>query len=117
MEVLQLWPDVGAAPRRQALRSRTDDRARSSVIPTMPLDSASIAPVTLRVAETFRSLQGEGPSAGAPAHFLRLQGCDVGCRWCDTKYTWDATGGRASTIAEAFAEDRKSTRLNSSHRT
>ena len=72
----------------------------------MPLESAPTTPVTLRVAETFRSLQGEGPSAGTPAHFLRLQGCDVGCRWCDTKYTWDATGGRASTIAEAFAELR-----------
>ena len=32
--------------------------------------------------------------AGTPAHFLRLQGCDVGCRWCDTHYTWDAGGGR-----------------------
>lgn len=60
----------------------------------------------LRVAEAFRSLQGEGPSAGTPAHFLRLQGCDVGCRWCDTKYTWDASGGNARTLAEAFAELR-----------
>jgi len=51
----------------------------------------------------FRSLQGEGPSAGSPAHFLRLQGCDVGCHWCDTKYTWDAAGGRERTLAEAFA--------------
>lgn len=62
--------------------------------------------MTLRVSETFRSLQGEGPSAGTPAHFLRLQGCDVGCRWCDTKYTWDATGGRPLSIAKAFAELR-----------
>ena len=51
----------------------------------------------------FRSLQGEGPSAGTPAHFLRLQGCDVGCHWCDTKYTWDAAGGREQTLAETFA--------------
>ncbi|HEY6195769.1 MAG TPA: 7-carboxy-7-deazaguanine synthase QueE [Candidatus Eisenbacteria bacterium] len=62
--------------------------------------------MTLRVAELFRSLQGEGPSAGTPAHFLRLQGCDVGCAWCDTKYSWDATRGRACTIAEAFRELR-----------
>jgi len=59
--------------------------------------------VILRVSETFLSLQGEGLSAGMPAHFLRLQGCDVGCRWCDSKYTWDAGGGRASTIDETFA--------------
>lgn len=46
-----------------------------------------------RVSEIFLSLQGEGPSAGTPAHFVRLQGCDVGCVWCDSKYTWDAAGG------------------------
>ena len=57
----------------------------------------------LRVSEHFLSLQGEGPSVGTPAHFLRLQGCDVGCRWCDTKYTWDPAGGRAMTHTEAFA--------------
>ena len=25
---------------------------------------------------------------GVPAIFLRLQGCPVGCPWCDTKHTW-----------------------------
>ena len=49
----------------------------------------------IRVSETFLSLQGEGPSAGTPAHFLRLQGCSVGCSWCDTKYSWDFSTGRA----------------------
>jgi 7-carboxy-7-deazaguanine synthase len=49
--------------------------------------------LTVRISELFLSLQGEGPSAGVPAHFLRLQGCDVGCTWCDTKYSWDAEGG------------------------
>ena len=62
--------------------------------------------MTLRVAETFRSLQGEGPSAGTPAHFLRLQGCDVGCSWCDTKYSWEGGGGRELSVAGAFAELR-----------
>ena len=60
----------------------------------------------LRVSELFLSLQGEGPSAGTPAHFLRLQGCDVGCVWCDSKYTWDAAGGRSVAAAEAFASLR-----------
>jgi 7-carboxy-7-deazaguanine synthase len=50
---------------------------------------------TVRISETFLSLQGEGPSAGTPAHFVRLQGCTVGCGWCDTRYAWDPTGGSA----------------------
>jgi len=60
----------------------------------------------MRISEVFLSLQGEGPSAGTPAHFVRLQGCTVGCRWCDTKYTWDPDGGRAATPDEAWAEAR-----------
>ena len=59
--------------------------------------------VRLRVAESFLSLQGEGPTAGTPAHFLRLQGCDVGCRWCDSKYTWDAAQGAETPLDQAFA--------------
>ena len=56
--------------------------------------------MNLRYSELFHSLQGEGPSTGTPAHFLRLQGCDVGCRWCDTRYTWPADGGTSATWAE-----------------
>lgn len=44
---------------------------------------------TLRVNETFRSLQGEGPSIGQPALFLRLADCNLACSWCDTRYSWD----------------------------
>ncbi|MGH7415149.1 MAG: 7-carboxy-7-deazaguanine synthase QueE [Candidatus Rokuibacteriota bacterium] len=47
-----------------------------------------------RIAETFYSIQGEGATAGHPAVFVRLQGCSVGCGWCDTKYSWDPAAGR-----------------------
>jgi organic radical activating enzyme len=43
----------------------------------------------LAVSELFESVQGEGASAGTPCVFLRLAHCNLRCRWCDTKYSWD----------------------------
>jgi 7-carboxy-7-deazaguanine synthase len=40
----------------------------------------------LLVSEMFSTLQGEGPSAGQPAFFVRLGGCNQHCHWCDTPY-------------------------------
>jgi organic radical activating enzyme len=47
------------------------------------------SPDHLKLSEIFSSLQGEGPSAGAPALFVRLALCNLRCAWCDTRYTWD----------------------------
>ena len=44
----------------------------------------------LPLVEDFYTIQGEGYHAGKPAYFIRLGGCDVGCRWCDAKFTWNA---------------------------
>lgn len=38
--------------------------------------------------EIFQTIQGEGVFTGVPAIFVRLQGCPVGCPWCDTRHTW-----------------------------
>ena len=46
-------------------------------------------PVLYKINEMFESLQGEGTFTGVPAIFIRVQGCPVGCSWCDTKHTWD----------------------------
>jgi len=47
----------------------------------------------MRINEIFYSLQGEGFFAGVPSVFVRLAGCPLRCRWCDTKYAWDITAG------------------------
>lgn len=54
--------------------------------------SIAIADNELLVAETFGpTVQGEGPSAGQRAVFIRLLLCNLTCRTCDTPYTWDKT--------------------------
>lgn len=37
------------------------------------------------------TVQGEGPSLGRRAGFVRLGRCNLACTWCDTPYTWDWT--------------------------
>jgi 7-carboxy-7-deazaguanine synthase len=34
-------------------------------------------------------LQGEGYHSGRAAYFIRLGGCDIGCSWCDSRFSWD----------------------------
>lgn len=59
----------------------------------MPDPGPAATRTRLLVAETFGdarpTFQGEGPSAGTPAVFIRLSRCNLACSWCDTKYTWD----------------------------
>jgi 7-carboxy-7-deazaguanine synthase len=38
----------------------------------------------MKIAEIFRSLQGEGKNQGKPCVFIRLAGCNLHCTWCDT---------------------------------
>jgi 7-carboxy-7-deazaguanine synthase len=38
----------------------------------------------MKIVEIFRSLQGEGKNQGKPCLFIRLAGCNLKCRWCDT---------------------------------
>lgn len=44
------------------------------------------SPYLLQVQEIFYSIQGEGPSAGTPAIFIRLSGCNLRCHFCDTDF-------------------------------
>ncbi len=46
------------------------------------------AAISYPVNEIFQSIQGEGWYTGVPAIFVRLQGCPVGCPWCDTQHSW-----------------------------
>lgn len=43
----------------------------------------------LKISEIFFSSQGEGLRVGEPTIFVRLSGCNVRCKFCDTKYAWN----------------------------
>ncbi|MBI2424777.1 MAG: radical SAM protein [Candidatus Hydrogenedentes bacterium] len=51
---------------------------------------------TLRIIETYASIQGESTWAGLPCAFIRLARCNLRCRWCDTTYSFH--GGEKVTI-------------------
>ncbi len=61
----------------------------------------------MRVTEIFYSLQGEGLLAGVPSVFVRLSGCPLRCRWCDTKYAWDYGAGTVYEPAELIEQVRR----------
>ena len=57
------------------------------------------------VNEMFPTIQGEASFTGAPSTFIRLQGCAVGCSWCDTKFTWEKELADAITELQMIAKD------------
>lgn len=47
----------------------------------------------MRLAEIYRSRQGEGLLTGMPSVFVRASGCNLRCWFCDTPYTsWEPEG-------------------------
>jgi 7-carboxy-7-deazaguanine synthase len=58
--------------------------------------------MNLRVTEIFLSIQGESSHSGRPCAFVRLTGCPMRCRWCDSEYTF--TGGERLSFEEIFAK-------------
>jgi 7-carboxy-7-deazaguanine synthase len=92
------------------------------VSPTQPTrspvprsDDSAEAP-SAPVLEVFASIQGEGRYLGQPQVFVRLFGCPLRCRWCDTPGSWlvpgeggsarlDLAAGRARAPARAKADE------------
>jgi 7-carboxy-7-deazaguanine synthase len=57
------------------------------------------------VTEIFRSIQGESSYAGLPCIFVRLTGCNLRCRWCDTAYAF--YGGTNMDVEEVLSHVAK----------
>jgi 7-carboxy-7-deazaguanine synthase len=62
----------------------------------------------IRLNDLYPTIQGEGAMTGVPMVLIRLQGCGVGCPWCDTKETWvTAAQDRVGTIDEALGTNSR----------
>lgn len=59
----------------------------------------------LFINEIFYSIQGEGIQIGIPTIFIRLQGCNLRCKWCDTKYAYYE--GKEMAINEILKQVKK----------
>lgn len=57
----------------------------------------------IKVNDLYLTIQGEGAHTGTPMVLVRLQGCAVGCPWCDSKPTWLHQAGKMATLEEAKA--------------
>ncbi len=56
----------------------------------------------IRVTEIFYSLQGESRAVGLPTVFIRLTGCPLRCKYCDTAYAFQ--GGAWKNLTEILAD-------------
>jgi 7-carboxy-7-deazaguanine synthase len=68
-------------------------------------DAAPVGDARLRITEIFRSLQGEADTVGLPTTFVRLTGCPLRCRYCDTAYAF--TGGEPMSLAQILERVRE----------
>lgn len=57
-----------------------------------------------KVIEKFVSIDGEGPTAGALSTFIRFEGCNLRCKWCDTVYSFDGSSEVEFLTAQEIGE-------------
>ena len=57
------------------------------------------------IIEIFTSIQGEGFHMGKGTTFIRVAGCNLRCRWCDTQYSFDLSHARWMSAKEILEEN------------
>ena len=58
----------------------------------------------MRIAEVYRSIQGEGLLTGTPSVFVRASGCNLRCWFCDTPHASWAPEGNDLSVDEIIAQ-------------
>src|SRR3954465_12794013 len=71
--------------------------ARPHIEPRRREDATSVM-----VSELYLSLQGESSHQGLLCTFVRLTGCHLRCKWCDSEFSFN--GGTRMTVGEVVAQ-------------
>lgn len=58
----------------------------------------------MKICEIFKSIQGESTWQGMPCIFIRLSGCNLRCKYCDTTYAF--VEGREMSVEEVLSQTR-----------
>lgn len=58
----------------------------------------------MKVVEIFKSIDGEGIRAGYPVTFIRLEGCNLRCSYCDTRYSYENAEFTEMTVDEVYTK-------------
>ena len=61
----------------------------------------------IKVVEIFKTIEGEGKWIGLPVSFIRLEGCNLRCSWCDTPYSYDGKSFRELSLEKIMEEVEK----------
>lgn len=93
--ITRLSIGAGSADAASSPRTHADPSGAEA-----PVESDT-STATLRITEVFHSLQGETSRVGLPTVFVRLSGCPLRCRWCDTPYSFQ--GGETVTLDSLLA--------------
>jgi len=66
----------------------------------------------MQINEIFNSIEGEGINQGLPTTFIRLQGCNNTCKWCDSSHTWNINKGIELSIDKIIEKVKEITNGN-----
>lgn len=100
---------------REDLTMRMDESSVRPIIKHYPADDSWINAKVMKhirktiitdeilpIVEMFPTIEGEGSHLGTPRYFVRLGGCPIGCKGCDSPYTFGIKKNKVWTVIDLY---------------